>query len=321
MVALDEDHMARTMRYACMMPDMKPTLENSSRSRGQGPRIAGRRSSTKVKVTQQGGGSSDFWKLSEHLLAFSGLAILGAVGVKIIRVSHQDLATALTVATQSSPSTILLGSVLLFFPALAPMALMLGFVVTRRLMKTVRQNREAHRAPLVLVGYLFVAMMIVVCAIAVPATYVVAVLLFGACNRLLHVIQSVLRKRLPVRARTKPAHPHRAALLGEVVLVGLLVVGLAPIVYAAANDVVWLPSLELKVRGQRSAFVGYEISATSSRVTILRDSDRQVVFIDPKDITSERPCELRNLVNNQRSLWSVLVRAPAPGTPKCLSHP
>jgi hypothetical protein len=155
----------------------------------------------------------------------------------------------------------------------------------------------------------------------VPATYAFIPIALAAGNALSDVIVRVTRKRLSVLRRKKSARRHRAAVLGEAVLVGLLVVGLAPIIYAAMNDVVWLPSLEVKIRGQSSAFVGYEISATSSRVTFLRDSDRQVLFIDPKDITSETPCERRDLVNNQRSLLSVLVGAPAPRTPKCLSHP
>jgi hypothetical protein len=301
------------------MPDMKPTLENSSRGRSR--HIAGRPSGRMAKASQQGRSSSDFWKLSEHLLAFSGVAIVGVVGVKIIRVSHQDLATALTVATQSSPSTILLGSVLLFFPALAPTVLMLAFVATRRLRESVRRSRGAHRVPLVLFGYFFVATMISVCAIAAPATYAFIPIALGAGNLLSRVIVRVMRKRLLARASKKPARWHRAAVLGEAALVGLLVVGLAPIVYTAANDVVWLPSLALQVRGQSSAFVGYEISSTSSRVTVLRDSDRQVLFIDPKDITSEGPCERSDLVNNQRSLYSVLLGAPGPRTPKCPSHP
>ncbi len=283
-------------------------------------RVAGHRSTCMLKSARQTPASSDFWTLSQNILAFSGMAIVIAVSVKVIRVSHQDLTTALTIATQSSPSTILLGSVLLFFPALAPALLALALVATRRSMRSARESKETSKVPLLFLGYLLVAFMILVCIITVPAILLLIAAALIAANALMRMLEKVIWKHMSARIRRKRVNKRYGQVIREALIIGLLVGGVAPVVFIAANDVVWLPSLEIEAQGHGSAFVGYEISTTSSRIIILRESDRQIMLLDPADLMSERPCKLSNLVNNQRSLYSVVVRSPAPHTPECPSQ-
>lgn len=266
------------------------------------------------------------WTWAQRLLALGGVLLPAVVAIKVLQVSHMDLTTAQVLVTSTPTATILVGMLLLFFPAVPPLVLF----VTWRLLKG-RRSLPAHDPRRGSTGHLSVlavaAVALVLMVTTVPLSFLLLVAAGGvglAGERLLGVAVTWVGGKMPARRRSRPkairsrrssrfTMPHWVA---EIFLVALLVAATAPLVIQIFNDAVWLAPLQVVARSGEQ-FVGYEVSSTDTRVTILREDDRRIVFLPP-DGAHVQPCRLTWLMNSERSLWGHITHEGPPATPLCL---
>lgn len=303
-----------------------PTRARASLGKPKRRAIAGQRSPTRHEATGPPQDQSDS-DLTRHLLAFSGVLVLVAVATKILRVSHLDLTSALTLASQGSPTTIALGVLLLFFPVIPAFSLIFIWEGLRRRRSQTKEGRAQGSLGYLLLfvgAALMIALMVtavsaklVVLALGVPVGYAVAGLLrtshtWGQAKRARRVLaRNVTHRPLGTSSVSIPTT------VVDVLIILICLAGIGPIAAVLFNDAVWLPAVQVTMKKPDLGFVGYEITSTDQQMTLLREDDRRVVIIDRKQIISMEPCRLANLANGGQSVLGLVTGARQPSTSVC----
>lgn len=245
-------------------------------------------------------------RLLARMAAFSGAFLLIGVVSKVLMVSRMDLTVAQILATQSNPSVIIFGSLLLFFPLVPIVGMNVTLLLLMRQWQlAVRGMFNIEQALPVMYAAGAFAIFLVLGAYAMPRV----VFLLGLIVTLgapLGLLTAYALRRLGSRAsgrklsisRIWRANMQKAGLgLAVLYLIGTVFVALPTVI----NEVVWLPPRQIELTDGRS-FVGYEVSRTSEVVALLRDVDRKVVEVSSSAIASANPCRIANLVNTAAPL-------------------
>jgi hypothetical protein len=254
------------------------------------------------------------------LLAYSGALLLAAVATKILRVSHLDLTTAQQLATQGNPTTILLGILILFFPAIP----FLGLLISWRVIDA-RERRPATGTTTggLLAPYVTATLTVLLMITTVPVQVFAPALAIMLGLVIVQVVDAGWRaiRRHRGANRWRPPQGKRRSMprpLAHVTLILLMCLGTGPLLYQVFNDAVWLPAMQVQMSDQdRGDFVGYEIAATDTQIILLRDDERRVVILSRADVRSMEPCRLTGLMNTGPTVVAVLTGARRPSTPPC----
>jgi hypothetical protein len=264
-------------------------------------------------------------RLLSRVAAFGGVALLIGVVAKVLSVSRMDLTVAQVLATQSSPSGIVFGVLLLFYPVIP----IVGISACLLLLQTAwlrgarvtfkRQSWGGVLYPAVACGA-FLALG----AYLTPRSYFLGgiALALGSLLIVLLIALGVMAVRAFRRGRTGAALPtsrpkrqpqaRKATVAFTALYLSVSAFIALPVVL---NDVAWLPPRQIELTSG-TEFVGYEISRTDDTVTLLRDSDRKIVDVSLAAITSAKPCRLVNLVNTGAPLLPFSSQR-FPVTPAC----
>ena len=255
-------------------------------------------------------------KLLGRLAAFGGGLLFVGVVAKVLSVSRMDLTVAQVLTTQSSPSAVVLGSLLLFFPVIPVVGmnvtlLMLG----RSWIEASAEKLEFRSAEHIIYPAAAFGLFTALGAYLTPRDFFLQFLLltlsaplFSAAVVLIGLGARALSRR---RARTfSPAkggihvNTRRVVLaLVAIYSIGTTFVAL-PIV---VNDISWLPPRQVEFENG-SGFVGYEVARTTEFVTLLREDNRKIVNVSSSTISSAEPCRLESLLNTAAPLVSLSSR-------------
>jgi hypothetical protein len=259
------------------------------------------------------------------------LAILGGgflfVGVvaKVLAVSRMDLTVAQVIATQSSPSAIVFGALLLFFPLIPVAGMNIAlFALVKELLFALRSGHERRSAQHVLYPAVAFGIFFTLGAYLTPSDLFLQFLfptllapLVGILFAIALVAARAVRRR---RKETKKLASLRwDGRLVRGILLAFVVIYAVAITFVALpvllNEVAWLPPRQVELTDTKG-FVGYEISRTDHLVTFLRESDRKIVDVSLEAIESTQPCRLIDLVNTAAPLMPLSVHR-FQATPAC----
>jgi hypothetical protein len=218
---------------------------------------------------------------------------------KIITVSRMDLTVAQVLATQSNPSTVVFGALLLFFPLIPIAGMNVSLLLlSREWARSTRGTFKANRGVRVLFAAAAFGAFLSLGAYATPRAVFLGSLVITLGAPLFAAIVAAVRaawkhrrkyarslSRLP---REQQAWRHKIGLAFAVIYVVGTVLQSLPIV---VSDVAWLPPRQIRLV-ESPGFVGYEISRTDEAVSLLREVDRKVVEVRASEIVSADPCRL-----------------------------
>jgi hypothetical protein len=247
--------------------------------------------------------------------AVGGVLLVLLVVVKAVRVAHMDLTTAQALLTHGDVPGVVTGILLLFFPALVPLALLVagaGLAAWfRGLPRAPARESRRGRIAALLAAVATVGALLLVMFVAVPAAAWQYPLAVGGFMGAAYAGDRLAARF--TRRRRAAAMPDWLALPVLVVIASYI---LSPVFLTLFNDSVWLPPERLRLEG-RPAVTAYEIGSNDRRVLFLLEDTRAVVAVVPDDIVDQQPCRLERYVNSRPSLYDRWRGAPPPATAPC----
>jgi len=245
-------------------------------------------------------------RLLGRLAILGGALLLVGVVAKVLAVSKMDLTVAQVVATQSSPSAIVFGSLLLFFPTIPVIGMNLALLaVIKEILLAMRSAREKRKTEKILYPAVAFGVFLTLGAYLTPRDYFLSLLfltllmpLSGAIIAAIFFAVQTFKRRQNLEKR--PAMSRPPGRTGRGLALALFAIYAAGITFVAlpvfVNEIAWLPPRQVELT-EASGFVGYEISRTDVLVTFLRESDRKIVEVELDLIESAEPCRLAKLIN------------------------
>jgi hypothetical protein len=305
--------------------DMPSSPVREPRNRPKAPRLAGYRSvtikargATRFAEPEFNGGNDSAepvaGKLLPRLALFGGAFLLLGVAAKVLSVSRMDLTVAQVLATQSSPSGIVFGALLLFFPAIALAGMSLTVLLLfREWLRASRGTFKLHRTERLLYASVAFGIFLTIGACLTPRIYFLGALsiCLGApiAGALIAAAIRAFRSGVSDEGRPSPRRRWQSGLrsfglaFAAVYMIAASFLSLSIVL----NDVVWLPPRQIALENGRG-FVGYEVSRNETSVTLLRDADRKVEDVPLDTLRSAIPCRLPHLVNTAAPLLPLSSR-------------
>lgn len=252
-----------------------------------------------------------------HAAAVAAASLVVLVPLKVLRVAHGNVSTALAVSQSADKSVVLAGSLVLLTPLLLAGAVLVTAYLAARCLRSVRaagvagggtlsgHTKMATRHLLWLTAPLAVQLWLLAAVCPWPSAC------FTVLLAALIALVTILR---PIRA-TAPGPGHRwllrlsparlaAGAFGTLLLTGLLAVD--PVLSPLLEDTVWLPPHRLEVQG--STVVGYVLEQDDRQIILLAEDTRVVLQLPRADVTSDVLCDLQPV--DSRSAWDLLRTRP-----------
>jgi hypothetical protein len=265
----------------------------------------------------------------DHVTAFGGAVLLLGVVAKVLSVSRMDLTVAQVLATESSPSAIIFGALLLFFPIIPPLGMAAAILyLFHHLLRFSGLGFDTHRIVHVMAGGAAFGAFAMLGAYLVPRDFFLGALGTIAAASVVSVVAIVIMEVRGARAarrrhdradRFPEPLPAKWRRLPPMLLALFSAAAVFQSGFTVLNDVVWLPPRHFEIDSDE-AFVGYEISRTDDSVVLLREADRKIVAVSPRRLKASDPCRLVGLINTAEPLLS-LASSPFDPTQACTEPP
>lgn len=224
------------------------------------------------------------WAASHPAAVGTSFVFLFAV-IRLMRVAHGDPTTALTLAAESGPLTILLVAMV----AAYPFALVVALIVAMRRPRDTVADQAGSALVVVLASTTLRFVMFIVVGVLVIVPMVARI-----------VMRRRGREDLYLRM-TREATPLAAIICGSLFLF-------------AGGDIPWFTPEVLDVRGAPPT-VAFVTSNDGTWLTVLVEEDRSIRRVLIADVQERTPCVLPSLEGGQ-TLFG-LLESDKPSTPPC----
>jgi len=272
--------------------------------------------------------------MRQHGKAVLSVAIPLSLAAKIVAVAHGDQSKAASIATESDKAKIVFG---LGVQLLPPLLLLIGSLLAdevlarslkRALLREVRSSsiRDVPLLDLVFALALLLLMLLGVRLLIWP--YEVLLLVFGGYVICFYPFARLLLWTLRRRRRKKSrsisntaaypaAGPKKASILADpkklynFSTIGFLLTFFISC-YGALDDTPWLPPNNVTVQGK--TYVAYVLYEEFGNVTLLRDSDRNVLYFKEEDVGGRTVCtrSSRATTRSIEEIWFKHIREMRP---------